>query len=156
MEPDKLEEKSTLRFNDTSDYQHMSLMGVGGVFTDKNVDPSSLPEGFHAYFLAHGKGSQLTYVLTAEAKPEDLNVAGIFVCEKALPKTGEIDSESESPKLYPGQDFNFLKYFGVNLSIDCQIKDAYQRREALLSADAARTQGKDYTKTTSKGDEGRE
>ena len=44
-----------IKFNSTSDYQHMDVLGVDGVFTNLRIDEKTLPDGFYKYSLREGE-----------------------------------------------------------------------------------------------------
>lgn len=116
-----------IRFNDTSDYQHIEVLGTEGVFTSLRIQRESLPEGFHKYSLREGEEELFGQV----ANEVIVNHAGDLITKKPLdlgPKGAKDLSVDDWG--FTDQAFHFETYFGQKLSIDCQIAAAEAKREA--------------------------
>ena len=121
-----------IKFNDTSDYQLMEVLGVEGVFTNLRIDKESLPEGFYKYALRSGEEEFVCQICNEVI----VNHAGDFITK--MP----IDLGPEGYKLLSGDDWGFTGealdfegYFGKKYSIDCQIKQAETKRDLQLERD---------------------
>lgn len=116
-----------IRFNDTSDYQHIEVFGTEGVFTPLRIQRESLPEGFHKYSLRGGEDELFCQV----ANEVMVNHAGDLITKKPLDLglKGSKDL-SEDDWGFTDQPFRFEEHFGCKLSVDCQIAEAEAKREA--------------------------
>ena len=121
-----------IKFNDTSDYQSMEILGVEGVFTNLRIDEKTLPEGFYKYSLREGEEEFIGQINTHVG----VNHAGDFITKKPV-DLGPDGSRDLGPDDwgFTGQSVNFEKYFGVKYSIDCQISQAEAKRTEQLSRD---------------------
>lgn len=128
-----------IKFNDTSSYQHMEVLGVEGVFTSIRIQRDSLPEGFHKYSLREGEGAFICQVA-----PEVLvNHAGDFITKTPL------DLGSEKTRVLTEEDwsftdklFDFEAFFGRKRSVDCQIADATAKRDAQFNSPKSKSHSK--------------
>lgn len=125
-----------VKFNDTSDYQHMEVLGVEGVFTPLRIQRDTLPAGFHKYSLREGEDTLCCQV----ANEIMVNHAGDFISKEplALGKDGARDL-SEDDWGFTEKPFQFESYFGQKRSLDCQIADASSKREALAGGPKSKT-----------------
>lgn len=114
-----------IKFNDTSDYCHLNVLGVVGVFTESFIDAKTLPEGFYKYSL-HGTNKEAFDHISCSMTH---NHVGDFICKEPL----EFGSTQTKPLAlndwaYESKVFDFKEYFGCHLSIDCQIRNADEKK----------------------------
>lgn len=128
-----------IRFNDTSDYQHIEVLGNEGVFTPLRIERESLPEGFHKYSLREGEEALISQV----ASEVLVNHAGDFITKEPL-ELGADGAKSlcEEDWGFTGEPFQFEAYFDHKLSIDCQIAEAEAKREAQMNGPKSQAQVK--------------
>lgn len=137
-----------IKFNDTSDYQYMEVLGVEGVFSNLRIESKTLPEGFHKYSLREGEDAFCAQVAEAVL----VNHAGDFITKEPLPLGPDGSRElSEDDWGFTDRSFDFEEFFGCKRSVDCIIADAEERRDAGLAS--PKTQGRG--KATSKPPKGR-
>lgn len=128
-----------VKFNDTSDYQHMEVLGVEGVFSNLRIDEKSLPEGFHKYALREGEDVFCCQV----AKDVLVNHAGDFITKNPLDLGPEGSRDlGEEDWSFMDKPFVFEAFFGQKRSLDCQIADAETKRDAQAGIPKARAQAK--------------
>ena len=119
-----------IRFNDTSDYRHMEVLGVEGVFTNLRIQRDTLPEGFYKYALRGGGEALCSQVGT------DILVdhAGDFITRKPLDLGADgLRALEEEDWWFTEEPFDFEGYFGTKRSVDCQIADAEAKRDAQFA-----------------------
>lgn len=114
-----------IKFNDTSEYSFMDILGVEGVFTSLRIDRDSLPEGFHKYSLRSGEEDMIESI----SSDVMVNHAGDFITKDILQlgTDGEITLKPSDWR-WSQKNFDFEKHFGVKLSLDCQITLADEKR----------------------------
>lgn len=129
-----------IKFNDTSDYQHMEVLGVKGAFTSLRIQRDSLPEGFHKYSLRDGEDSFFGQV----AKNVMVNHAGDFITKSPLELGPDgFKDLGEDDWTFTDEPFKFEEFFsGHKRSIDCQIADAEAKRDALAAGQKSKSQVK--------------
>ena len=121
-----------IKFNDTSDYQFMEVLGVEGVFTNLRIDRESLPEGFHKYALRSGE-EELVCQISNEVM---VNHAGDFITKTPIDLGPEGRRElSLDDWSFMNKDLDLEAYFGKKYSIDCQIEQAEAKRNEKLGQD---------------------
>lgn len=114
-----------IKFNDTPDYQHITVQGKEGVFTPANIAPESLPDGFYKYNLIAGDESMFGGVTAGETE----DFAGSFITKNPLPSmTSDLEDADWS---FADKDFEFESFFGKKLSIDAQIQQAQNQRDMM-------------------------
>lgn len=125
-----------VKFNDTSDYQVMEVLGVEGVFTPMRIQRDSLPDGFHKYALREGEGTFFCQV----AKELMVNHAGDFITKEPL-ELGPDGARTlhEGDWGFKEEAFQFEAFFGQKRSLDCQIADATSKRDALAGGPKSKT-----------------
>lgn len=122
-----------VKFNETTDYQYMDVLGVEGVFSNLRIDRNSLPEGFHRYSLREGEEEFIAEI----QKDVMVNHAGDFITKEEI-NLGPDGYKALSPDDWGFTDkpFDFESYFGCKLSLDCQIKQANAKKDAQLGVKA--------------------
>lgn len=125
-----------VKFNDTSDYQHMEVLGVEGVFTPLRIQRDSLPAGFHKYSLREGEDTLCGQV----ANDVMVNHAGDFITKEPLElaTAGSRDLGADDWG-FTEKPFQFESYFGQKRSLDCQIADATSKRDAQVGGPKSKT-----------------
>lgn len=128
-----------IRFNDTSDYQYVEVLGKEGVFTPLRIERKSLPRGFHKYSLREGEDALFSQV----AGEVLVNHAGDLITKEPL----ELGAEGtkilgEDDWSFTDKPFAFEPYFDEKLSLDCQIADAEAKREAQMNGPKSQAQVK--------------
>ena len=115
----------SIKFNDTSDYTYVDVLGVEGAFTPLRIQRESLPEGFYKYSFRSGE-NELIEGIGNEVLADH---AGDFVTKKPIPldKDGSRSLRSDEWR-FSQRNFDFESYFGQKLSIDCQISIADAKR----------------------------
>lgn len=127
-----------IKFNRTADYQHISVLGKSGVYTPKQINPKTLPEGFYQYNLSAGEGSMFGAVTQNDVS----DVAGTLITKEPLPvQSGEERAIAEDDWSFEAQDFDFESYFGCKLSIDTQIEQAEAKREMMSESKRDKSRG---------------
>lgn len=128
-----------IKFNDTSDYQYMEVLNVTGVFTPLRIQRDTLPKGFHKYSLREGEEALCSQV----AAEVIVNHAGDFITKEPLNlgTSGAKDLGADDWG-FTEKPFDFEPFFGVKLSVDCQIADAEAKRESQVKGLKSRAQGK--------------
>lgn len=114
-----------IKFNETGNYQHITILGKEGVFTPENIDAATLPEGFYKYTLTPGEQSMFGGIAAGESEMS----AGSFVTKSPL--EGEGCSFTDEDWSFDHKDFDFEAHFGKKLSIDAQIAQAEAKREMI-------------------------
>lgn len=128
-----------IKFNDTSSYQHMEVLGVEGVFTPLRIQRDTLPEGFHKYSLREGDESFICQV----APEVMVNHAGDFITNEPLDLGPErARTLSEDDWGFTDKAFDFEGFFGKKRSVDCQIADATAKRDAQFNVPKSKSQTK--------------
>ena len=118
-----------ITFNDTSNYQHLEIFGVPGVFTPALINKDTLPKGFHAYTIWGQEPGCFDAVCKDPC--DESHRTGDFITKKELHLKDGIQSTIEAEDLeYTGQEFSMEDYFGVKESIDLQIENADKKRRA--------------------------
>lgn len=119
-----------VKYNDTEDYSHMTLLGIDGVFSPVRIQANTLPEGFYRYELSSGKGIRFGSVQEKRA----FRHAGDFISRDPLP----LDEESKK-KLTAGdwtlntdRKFDFESFWAHKRSIDLQISNATYKRDLAM------------------------
>lgn len=114
-----------IKFNDTSDYSYVEVLGVEGVFTPLRIDRQSLPEGFYKYSFRSGENELIEQI----GHDVFADHAGDFLTKTPV-SLGEDGNKSLTPDewRFVHKDFNFEEHFGCKLSIDCQISLADAKR----------------------------
>jgi len=119
-----------IKFNDTSDYQFMEVLGVEGVFTNMRIDKESLPEGFHKYALRSGEEDLVCQI----SDNVTVNHAGDFITKTPidLGPDGYKNLTLEDWG-FTGKALDFEAFFGKKYSIDCQIEQAEAKKNEQLN-----------------------
>jgi len=114
-------------FNGTSDYQHLRILGIAGVFTAAQIDTKTLPEGYFVYTVLGNTAGSFDAISNKESDMQQK--AGFFITKTEL----SLAPASQTP-LHPtdiehsSQIFSMEDYFGVKESIDLQISQAELKR----------------------------
>ena len=138
-----------IKFNDTSNYELMEMLGVEGAFTSLRIDPETLPEGFYKYSLRQGEVGTFGQVSSGIL----IDHAGDFITKKPLDLGYEgFRDVTDEDWAWSHKDFEFEAFFGVHRSLDCQIRDADAKREAQAE-ERGRSKGRD-SRETQKGQSG--
>ena len=131
-----MEKAQLVRCNDTLEYNHATCLSISGVFTVKQIDSGTVLPGFYTYYLTTNKEGVLSGVYSAQKFNKKDSVAGTFISnapipdiDKSLFSHGRKDCDLE---LHPEKVFDFEAFFGTKPSLDCQIEDAYRRRDAQI------------------------
>lgn len=130
----------SIKFNDTSDYQFMEILGVEGVFTNLRIDRETLPEGFHRYSLRSGEEELVSQICNEVW----VNHAGDFITRTPV-ELGPEGKKALTPDDwgFTGRDLDFEAYFGMKYSIDCQIQQAEEKRTEQLNK-GPKSKAKDF------------
>lgn len=130
-----------IKFNETSDYQRMEVLGIDGVFTNLRIDENTLPEGFYKYSLRHGDDGDFCSI----SKNITVNHAGDFITKNPIPQVEKeecdigLDDWGFTEDEYD-KEFDFESYFGYKLSLDCQIDNANAKKEAQMGGNTKEKQ----------------
>lgn len=126
-----------IKFNETSDYECMDVLGVEGVFTSLRIDEASLPEGFYKYSLREGEKEFVAEI----CKNVMVNHAGDFITKQEF-DLGPDRCKALEPDDWGFTDefFDFESYFGCKLSLDCQINKANAKKEAQMGGNSKEKQ----------------
>lgn len=126
-----------IKFNETSDYQTMEVLGVEGVFTNLRIDEKTLPEGFFKYSLRSGDDGLIGEV----CQNVMVDHAGDFITKKQLDLGPDISKVLGPDEWgFTDEPFEFESYFGYKLSLDCQIDNANVKKEAQMGGNAPEKQ----------------
>lgn len=120
-----------VKFNDTADYQHMQVFGIDGVYATQNIDSGSLPDGYSLYYiLLSDEGSLDKISKKAPGEAEH----GVFITKEKL-SLGVFGSKSLTAEdvILSDREFQMEAFFSTKESIDLQIAQADQKREAQSS-----------------------
>ena len=128
-----------IKFNDTSDYQYLEVLGAEGVFTPLRIQRDTLPEGFHKYSFREGDVSFIAQI----EKEVMVNHAGDYITKKPMDLGLEgVRQLGEDDWSFTDQPFDFEAFFGVKRSLDCQIADANAKRDAQTGGPKSKAQMK--------------
>lgn len=118
------------KYNDTEEYQYMTLLGSDGVYSPNRIQAETLPEGFFRYELSAGKDKRFSYV-RASART---NYAGDFLTKKPieLGPSGKVKLHESDWSLDSKRKFEFEAFWGHKLSIDKQISNAVYKRDLAM------------------------
>lgn len=132
-----------IKFNETDDYQHISVFGTDGVFTSADIKADSLPPGFHKYTLLPGNDSLFGSV----SQHEPTDSAGSLVTREEL-DLGESGERSlgDEDWSFPNKDFEFEAHFGRKLAFDTQVELAEAKRDAQLEEVRSKKRDKNVSK----------
>lgn len=124
----------TVKYNDTDEYQHMTLLGTQGIYTPKRIEDKTMPEGFHHYQLTSGRLHRFGAV-TEKAGRHDH--AGDFISKTALDlgSSGRQKLRKDDWSIDSDKPFDFKEFWGKQLSIDKQISIADHKRMAQMGMD---------------------
>ena len=115
-----------IKYNDTADYRSMVIREIQGAFTKQQIDPDSLPDGFQAFALI---GDDFFHRI---APAPHRRASATFICkegEHLLRGRGKLGMDD--CRFSEEQTFDFSDFFGHNLSIDCMIRLAEEKRQQL-------------------------
>lgn len=135
-----------VKFNSTANYQYMTVLGKEGAFTPENIDPKTLPAGYHAYSLVPGEDTAFQTITTKAVEQR----AGWLVTTDPMSlgwnKKAALDEEDWS---FPDAVFDFEAFFGCKLGIDAQIGLAEARRNQMLNEGHSQSHSKSNSRSDS-------
>lgn len=124
----------SMKFNTTTNYEYITVLGRDCAYTQDPVDPHSLPEGYHPYGLVPGPNASFC-ALSPEITPDTKDL--LIAKEPFVFPPGENLLLEDGDCHISEEEFNFESYFGQKLSIDAQIEQAETKRDLLLEASRA-------------------
>jgi len=129
-----------IQFNETPDYQYMTVLGISGVYTPHNIDPSTLPDGFYKYNLHQGDGTRFDAISDAASSHEAYDS---FITQETI-SLGDKQTHllKESDWSFRDEAFDFEGHFGKKLAIDTQIQQAEEKRNKIIEEKSAKRRGK--------------
>ena len=99
----------SIKFNDTSEYKYLNVLGVDGVFTTSSIDGSTLPDGFYKYAL-HGNNASSFNQISNNTLP---NHVGDFICKEPI-ELGPTQTKAFTVydwSYQSNKEFDFKAYF---------------------------------------------
>lgn len=134
-----------VKFNDTAEYLHTEIFGIAGVYSTQNIDSTSLPSGYSLYYL-QPDGEDPFGKICKKAPGE--NVSGVFITQEKL-SLGLFGSKQigADDVTFPDRTFNMESFFGTKESIDLQIAQAEQRRDAQSGMSQSKDKSVTHTHT---------
>jgi len=129
-----------IQFNETPDYQYINVLGVSGVYTPHNIDPTTLPDGFYKYNLYHGDGSTFN-AISGAAYTYDEHAS--FITQEPI-SIGDTQTRPlrESDWSFRDEAFDFEGHFGKKLAIDTQIQQAEEKRNKIIEEKSGKRRSK--------------
>lgn len=135
-----------VKFNATANYQYMTVLGKEGAFTPENIDPKTLPAGYHAYTLIPGEDTAFKAIT---AKPVEPRAGWLVTTDPMSLGWNKKASLDETDWSFPDHVFDFESFFGCKLGFDAQIKLAEARREQMLSESRGKSQNRSNSRSDS-------
>lgn len=120
-----------MKYNETDNYQYMTILGKEGVFTPERIDAGTLPEGFQKHELHFNENSGFD-AICSDAKDR---CGGTFVTkeELKLPKNGHLALTEDDFAFQQEKEFDFETYFGKKLDFDYQVAKAQAKHDAQVA-----------------------